>query len=61
MKKNGHNINNFNNISFKLLLDSYLEAYINLLDLNLNEDTLKEVCKEINNFYTIGFRNLLGF
>lgn len=61
MEKTGHNINNFNNISFKLLLDSYLEAYINLLNLNLNEDALKEVCREINNFYTIGFRNLLGF
>ncbi len=61
MEKSGHNINNFNNISFKLLLDSYLEAYINLLSLDLNEDMLKEVCREINNFYTIGFRNLLGF
>ena len=61
MQKHGFKINSFNKKSFKILLDSYLESYINLLELNLNDNELKEVCMEINNFYTIGFRNLLGF
>lgn len=61
MKKEEYRINDFNNTSFRLLLNSYLEAYINLLNINISEKEIKEVCKEINSFYTLGFRNLLGF
>ncbi len=61
MKKEGYEIKNFNLISFRVLLDSYLEAYLNLIDKDLTREELFNICKEINEFYTIGFRNLLGF
>ena len=61
MKKQGYKIKDFNLISFNVLLGSYLEAYLNLLDMNLTKEELSSICNEINNFYTIGFRNLLGF
>ena len=61
MKKEGYKIKDFNLISFRLLLDSYLEAYLNLLDKELSKEELFSICNEINDFYTIGFRNLLGF
>ena len=61
MKKCNYKINSFNEISFRILLDSYLEAYISLLNMNVDDEKLKEVCGEINKFYTIGFRKLLGF
>jgi len=59
MKKYNYTIKKFNQTSFKIILDSYLEAYLNLL--YLDDVKLKEVSEEINNFYTIGFRNLFGF
>ncbi len=61
MKKEGYEIKNFNLISFRVLLDSYLEAYLNLLNKELKKEELFNICEEINDFYTIGFRNLLGF
>ena len=61
MKKEGYKINDFNLISFRVLLDSYLEAYLNILNRELKEEELVNICKEINSFYTLGFRNLLGF
>lgn len=61
MKKEGYIIKDFNLISFKVLLDSYLEAYLNLLNKDLKKEELFSICKDINEFYTIGFRNLLGF
>lgn len=59
MKKYNYKINEFNQTTFKIILDSYLEAYLNIL--YLDDKELKEVSEEINNFYTIGFRNLFGF
>ncbi len=59
MRKYNYTIKKFNQTSFKIILDSYLEAYLNLL--YLDDVKLKEVSEEINNFYTIGFRNLFGF
>lgn len=59
MRKYNYKINEFNQTTFKIVLDSYIEAYLNLLYLDSKE--LKEVSEEINNFYTIGFRNLFGF
>ena len=59
MKAHNFKINDFNHKSFKIILNSYFEAYINLLFDKINN--LEEVCKDINNFYTIGFRDLLGF
>ena len=61
MKKEGYKIKDFNLVSFKVLLDSYLEAYLNLLDKDLKKEELFKICSEINDFYTLGFRNLLGF
>lgn len=61
MKKEGYKIKDFNLISFRVLLDSYLEAYLNLLYKELKKEELFNICEEINSFYTIGFRNLLGF
>ncbi len=61
MKLEGYKPNDFSFVSFKVLLDSYLEAYLNLLNLKLKSEELLEVCKEINDFYTVGFRHLLGF
>lgn len=61
MKNNGYLIKDFNFISFKVLLNSYLESYLNLLDKKLNNVELFKICNEINKFYTIGFRDLLGF
>lgn len=61
MKNEGYKINDFSLISFKVLLDSYLEAYLNLLNKDLKKEELITICNEINNFYTFGFRNLLGF
>jgi len=61
MKKEGYKIKDFNLISFRVLLDSYLEAYLNLLNKGLEREELFSICNEINEFYTIGFRNLLGF
>ena len=59
MRKYNYKINEFNQTTFKIILDSYLEAYLNIL--YLDDKELKEVSEEINNFYTIGFRNLFGF
>jgi len=61
MKDKGYEIKKFSLISFKVLLDSYLEAYLNLLDFNLEKEGLLKIGNEINEFFTIGFRNLLGF
>ncbi len=61
IKAHGYKVNDFSLISFRVLLDSYLEAYLNLLDMNLGKGELLNICNEINDFYTIGFRNLLGF
>jgi hypothetical protein len=61
MKDKGYEIKKFSLISFKVLLDSYLEAYLNLLDFNLEKEELLRIGNEINEFFTIGFRNLLGF
>lgn len=61
MKKEGYKIKDFNLVSFRVLLDSYLEAYLDLLDKVLDKNELMNICNEINEFYTIGFRNLLGF
>ena len=61
MKDKGYEIKKFSLISFKVLLDSYLEAYLNLLDFNLEKEELLKIGNEINEFFTIGFRNLLGF
>ncbi len=61
MKKEGYEIKKFNHLSFRILLDSYLEAYLNLIDKDLTREELFNICKEINEFYTMGFRNLLGF
>jgi len=61
MKSMGYKIKEFSLLSFRVLLDSYLEAYLNLLDMNLERNDLINICNEINDFYTIGFRNLLGF
>lgn len=61
MKEQGYKIKSFSLISFNVLLDSYLEAYLNLLDKNLDDEELLIISNEINDFYTIGFRSLLGF
>ncbi len=61
MKKEGYKIKDFNLVTFRVLLDSYLEAYLNLLNMELKREELFSICKEINEFYTLGFRNLLGF
>ena len=61
MKKEGYKIKDFNYLSFRILLDSYLEAYLNLINKGLKKEEIFNICKEINEFYTIGFRNLLGF
>ena len=61
MKSEGYKIKEFSLISFHVLLDSYLEAYLDLLDMDLPREELLSICNEINDFYTIGFRNLLGF
>ncbi len=61
MKKEGYKIKDLNLVLFKVLLDSYLEAYLNLLDKKLKKEELFKICSEINDFYTLGFRNLLGF
>lgn len=61
MKKFGYKINDFNEISFKAILDSYLEAYFHVLELNLSKEESFNICKSISEFYRAGFRNLLGF
>ena len=61
MEKEGYLIKEFNLLSFRLLLDSYLEAYLNLLNNDLKKEELANICNEINEFYTLRFRNLLGF
>ena len=61
MKEKGYETKEFNLMSFKVLLDSYLEAYLNLLDKDIKKEELLDICNDINDFYTVGFRNLLGF
>ncbi len=61
MKKKGYETKEFNLITFKVLLDSYLESYLNLVDKDIKKVELVDICNDINEFYTIGFRNLLGF
>ncbi|MCR5349910.1 MAG: TetR/AcrR family transcriptional regulator [Acholeplasmatales bacterium] len=61
MKEHGYKVKVFNDLSFKALLDSYLESYIYILNKNLNKEELFKICNDINVFYTLGFRDLFGF
>lgn len=61
MKELGYKLNDFDELSYKAILDSYLEAYFNVLEMNLNKNDSYNICKTISRFYRVGFRELLGF
>lgn len=61
MKELGYQINDFDELSYKAILDSYLEAYFHVLEMNLNKQDSFNICKTISEFYRVGFRKLLGF
>ena len=61
MKELGYKLNDFDDLSYKAILDSYLEAYFHVLEMNLNKEDSYNICKSISEFYRIGFRHLLGF
>lgn len=61
MRELGLNVNKFNERAFKTIIDSYIDAYFNVLLMNLDDDESFKICKTISKFYTVGFRNLLGF
>ncbi len=61
MEEFGYKVNDFNKKAFRAILNSYVEAYFEVLNMNLDENESYDICKEITRFYTVGFRNLLGF
>ena len=61
MKEFGYKINDFDELSFKTILNSYLEAYFHVLEMKLSKEDSFNICKTISEFYRVGFRNLLGF
>ena len=61
MKSLGLNVNEFDTNAFKILLNSYIEAYFDVIVMNLDDGESFRICKSINEFYTVGFRNLFGF
>ncbi len=61
MRELGYKLKDFDELSYKAILDSYLEAYIHVLEMNLNKQDSYNICKTISEFYRVGFRQLLGF
>ncbi len=61
MKELGYKINDFDELSYKAILNSYLEAYFHVFSLNLSKEESFNICKTISEFYRVGFRQLLGF
>lgn len=61
MKELGYKLKDFDELSYKAILDSYLEAYFHVLEMNLSKEDSYNICKTISEFYRVGFRNLLGF
>ena len=61
MRELGYKLNDFDDLSYKAILDSYLEAYFHVLEMNLSKEDSFNICKTISEFYRVGFRNLLGF
>ena len=61
MKELGYKLNDFDELSYKAILDSYLEAYFHVLEMKLNKQDSFNICKTISEFYRVGFRKLLGF
>ena len=61
MKELGYKINDFDELSYKAILNSYLEAYFHVFSLNLSKEESFNICKTISEFYKVGFRQLLGF
>ena len=61
MRELGYKLNDFDDLSYKAILDSYLEAYFHVLEMKLSKEDSFNICKTISEFYRVGFRNLLGF
>ncbi len=61
MKEYGLKINEFDENAFRIIINSYIDAYFDVLFLDLDDDESFKICKAISEFYTVGFRNLLGF
>lgn len=61
MEEHGYKVPALNPLSFKAILESYIDAYFHVLEMNLSLAESKEVCQTISEFFQSGFRKLLGF
>ena len=57
----GYKVVALNPLSFKAILESYIDAYFHVLEMNLSLAESKKVCQTISEFFQSGFRKLLGF
>ena len=61
MEELGYKVPALNPLSFKAILESYIDAYFHVLEMNLSLAESKKVCQTISEFFQSGFRKLLGF
>lgn len=61
MEELGYKVVAPNPLSFKAILESYIDAYFHVLEMNLSLAESKKVCQTISEFFQSGFRKLLGF
>lgn len=61
MEELGYKVAALNPLSFKAILESYIDAYFHVLEMNLSLAESKKVCQTISEFFQSGFRKLLGF
>lgn len=61
MEELGYKVAALNPLSFKAILESYIDAYFHVLEMNLSLAESKKVCQTISEFFQGGFRKLLGF
>ena len=61
MEELGYKVVALNPLSFKAILESYIDAYFHVLEMNLSLAESKKVCQTISKFFQSGFRKLLGF
>lgn len=61
MEELGYKVVALNPLSFKAILESYIDAYFHVLEMNLSLAESKKVCQTISEFFQSGFRKLLGF
>lgn len=61
LKSHGYVLNVYNEASFRVLLEGYIESYFSLLEKNIPKEEIYSICKEIKHFYTKGFQHYFGF